>query len=172
MYGRDRVGGYGVKVQLNEEHWAFMDRYAEELVARGPTLTADREETTGSLHIVDLADDEAANAFAYEEPYYLAGAFDSVQLCRFDKHLGRTMWDFTGAVEGYDRYLVLAQDESRPLTSPHLIMYGDLLGLDATTHLGRAALVEAPTPEAAAELIEAPTAEVLPWQFGGRSQDN
>ena len=168
MYGRDRVGGYDVKVNLNEEHWAFMDRYAEQLVARGPTLTADREETTGSLHIVDLPDDEAVNTFAYDEPYYRAGAFDSIRVHRFRKHVGTTMWHFTNAVAGYNRYLVITQDEPRPLTSPHLIMYGDLLSLDADKHLGRAALVEAPEPQSAAALVEAPDAEVLPWEFGGR----
>ncbi|MEV0803936.1 YciI family protein [Kribbella sp. NPDC050281] len=168
VYGRDRLGGYDVKVNLNEEHWAFMDRYAEELVARGPTLTADGEETTGSLHIVDLPDDEAVHTFAYDEPYYRAGAFDSIVIHRFRKHVGSTMWDFANAVEGYNRYLVITDDEPRPLTSPHLIMYGDLLSLDAGKHLGRAALVEAPQPEAAAVLVEAPDAEVLPWEFGGR----
>ncbi|HET6986743.1 MAG TPA: YciI family protein, partial [Kribbella sp.] len=151
-----------------EEHWAFMDEYGDALIARGPTLTEDGEETTGSLHIVELPDVEAVRAFAYEEPYFRAGAFESVLLCRFRKHLGSTMWDFTNAVEGYRRYLVLTNDESRPLTSKHIIMYGDLLGLDDDTHLGRAALVEAPDAAAAAVLVAADVADVHPWEFGGR----
>ncbi|TDW17207.1 YciI family protein [Kribbella kalugense] len=166
VYGRDRAGIGELKGELTEEHWAFMDRYAEELIARGPTLTEDREESTGSLHIVDLPDSEALNAFVYKEPYYLGGAFETIELYRFDNHTGRTMWEFTTTVEGYGRYLVLTKDASRPLSSDHLIVYGDLL--DGDTHIGRAALVEAPDAAAAAKLIEVADAEVHPWEFGGR----
>jgi hypothetical protein len=45
-------------------------------------------------------------------------------------------------------------------------MYGDLLSNNS--HVGRAALLEAPTPEAAADLVQADNAEVHPWEFGGR----
>ncbi|TDW88798.1 YciI family protein [Kribbella sp. VKM Ac-2566] len=167
VYGRDKPDGFEIKVALKEEHWAFMDEYADRLIARGPTLTDDRERTTGSLHIVVLPDDEAAGRFAYDEPYYRAGAFETVEVQRFHNHNpGRTMWDFATAVEGYNRYLVLTKDAARPLTSDHLIMYGDLLTDDS--HVGRAALVEAPSPEAAANLIQADNAEVRPWEFGGR----
>jgi len=168
VYGRDRPGGFGLKVSLTEEHWSFMDGYADNLIARGPTLTADGEATTGSLHIVDLPDVAAGRSFAYDEPYYRAGAFESVLLTRFDKHVGTTMWDFTEAVEGYGRYLVLTKDEPRPLTSRHLILYGDLLDLDDDAHVGRAALVEAPDAEAAAVLVSTAVADVHPWEFGGR----
>lgn len=166
VHGRDRAGTGELKGELTEEHWAFMDRYAEELVARGPTLTEDREESTGSLHIVDLPDSEALKAFAYQEPYYLGGAFETVEVYRFDNHTGRTMWEFSTAVEGYGRYVVLTKDAPRPISSDHLIVYGDLL--DGDTHVGRAALVEAPDATAAAKLIEASSAEVHPWEFGGR----
>ncbi|TCC20097.1 YciI family protein [Kribbella speibonae] len=167
VYGRDKPNGFEVKVALNEEHWAFMDGYGDRLIARGPTLTEDGGRTTGSLHIVELPDDDAANEFAYDEPYFRAGAFETVEIQRFHNHYpGRTMWDFSTAVEGYNRYLVLTKDAPRQLTSDHLIMYGDLL--DGDRHLGRAALLEAPNPEAAAHLIEADDAEVHPWEFGGR----
>ncbi|MFI5690553.1 YciI family protein [Kribbella sp. NPDC051586] len=166
VYGRDRAGTGDLKGRLTEEHWAFMDRYAAELIARGPTLTEDREESTGSLHIVDLPDDEALKVFAYDEPYYVGGAFETVELYRFHNRTGRTMWEFATAVEGYNRYLVLTKDESRPLSSDHLIVYGDLR--DGDTHVGRAALVEAPDAAAAAELVEAEHAEVHPGEFGGR----
>ena len=161
VYGRDRPGSGELKAKLTEEHWAFMDGYVDALIARGPTLTEDREASTGSLHIVDLPDVEAARAFAYDETYYRAGVFDSVLLCRFRKHVGSTMWDFSEAVEGYGRYLVLTEDEPRPISSKHLIMYGD-------PHLGRAALVEARDAESAAVLADADPADVHPWEFGGR----
>lgn len=171
VYGRDRDGAGGLKVSLGEEHWAFMDTYDDRLIARGPTLTshADDAQSTGSLHIVDLPDAEAAKAFAYEEPYYRAGAFETVDLYRFTNTSGRTMWEFTDATEGYSRYLVIAMapDVPAPAASPHLIVYGDLLSLDGSARLGRAATVEAPDPEAAANLLPGST-EVHPWIFGGR----
>ncbi|MEU4834302.1 YciI family protein [Streptosporangium sp. NPDC023615] len=174
VYGRDRPGAFGLKVSLSEDHWTFMDGYAERLIARGPTLTGDGDdaESTGSLHIVDLPDAEAARAFAYEEPYHRAGAFESVLLCRFHNVLGRTMWDFTKTVDGYGRFLVIAMGGSgpAPVMSRHMIVYGELLALDGEARLGRAAMVEAPDREAAAALLPAGDGrtEVHMWRFGGR----
>jgi uncharacterized protein YciI len=171
VYGRDRAGADGLKESLGEEHWAFMDRYDDRLIARGPTLTSqdDEAESTGSLHIVDLADLEALKSFAYDEPYYRAGAFESIDLYRFTNTSGRTMWEFTDAVDGYGRYLVIAMGAGvpEPAASKHLIVYGELLTLDGSSPIGRAATVEAPDPEAAANLLPGST-EVHPWIFGGR----
>jgi len=169
VWGRDRAGGYEIKVSLNEEHWAFMDGYGKQLIARGPTLTGhdDDAETTGSLHIVDLRDEDAVRAFAFEEPYYRAGAFESVDIYRFHNRSGRTMWDFTDAVADYHRYLVITTDTSAVTPTEHFIVYGDLFTLDGQTQVGQAALLEAPTPEAAATLLPG-TPEVHPWTFGGR----
>ncbi|WP_328995883.1 YciI family protein [Kribbella sp. NBC_01245] len=175
VYGRDLPGTAELKAKLTEEHWAFMDGYGEQLIARGPTLTGqdDDAESTGSMHIVGLPDVEAARAFAFEEPYYKGGVFESVQLYRFHNTLGRTMWDFTDAVDNYGRYLLLTLDESTPAPTPskHLIVYGDLLAIDTDVRLGRAVLAEAPDRETAATLLPAgantPT-EVHHWSFGGR----
>ncbi|MEI8410529.1 MULTISPECIES: YciI family protein [unclassified Kribbella] len=169
VWGRDRVGGYDIKVRLNEEHWAFMDGYGEQLIARGPTLTGheDDAETTGSLHIVDLPDEDAVLRFAFEEPYYRAGAFESVELYRFHNRAGRTMWDFTNAVAEFNRYLVITTDASAATPSEHFIVYGDLLTLDGQTPVGQAALLEAPTLEAAATLLPG-SPQAHPWEYGGR----
>ncbi|MBG0829664.1 hypothetical protein HS041_18020 [Planomonospora sp. ID67723] len=175
VYGRDRPGAFELKMSLNDDHWSFMDGYGDLLIARGPTLTGDdgEAESTGSLHIVSLPDAEAARTFAYEEPYYRAGVFGSVLLCRFRNVLGRTMWDFTEAVDGYGRFLVITTGDSgpAPVTSKHMIVYGELLALDCEARLGRAAVVEAPDREAAARLLPAGDngrTEVHPWRFGGR----
>ncbi|TWD83017.1 hypothetical protein FB561_4168 [Kribbella amoyensis] len=150
-----------------------MDGYGDRLIARGPTLTGygDDDETTGSLHVVEVPDDEAARAFAYEDPYYRAGVFDSVRVYRFEKLAGRTMWDFAEAVEGYNRYLVITESESVPVTSKHLIVYGELLTLEDGQRVGRAAMLEAPDSETAAAILQAdgdPSSEVHLWAFGGR----
>ncbi|WP_440102306.1 YciI family protein [Streptosporangium sp. H16] len=174
VYGRDRPGAFELKMSLSEEHWSFMDGYGETLVARGPTLTGDGDEavSTGSLHIVDLPDADAARTFAYAEPYHRGGVFESVLLCRFRNALGRTMWDFTEAVAGYGRFLVITMGGSGPVPAPsrHMIVCGELLALDGEARIGRAAVVEAPDREAAAALLPAGggRTEVHPWRFGGR----
>ncbi|WP_433164431.1 YciI family protein [Kribbella sp. CA-247076] len=168
VWGRDRQGGFDVKVKLNEEHWSFMDGYADQLIARGPTLTShsDDAETTGSLHIVDLPDEDAVRRFAYEEPYYRAGAFESVDIYRFHNHTGRTMWDFANAVADYHRYLVMTTDVGPVTPTEHFVLYGDLFTTDNRARVGQAALVEAPSLAAAASVL--PIAEAHPWEFGGR----
>ena len=40
--------------ELLEEHWSYMDGFAESMIARGPTLDTDRETATGSLHVLAL----------------------------------------------------------------------------------------------------------------------
>ncbi|MFF3784160.1 YciI family protein [Streptomyces sp. NPDC001933] len=74
-YRRDRLGSLALREELLEEHWSYMDRYAKELIARGPTFADDGETPTGSVHIVDLPDPAAARAFAFDEPNYHAGAY-------------------------------------------------------------------------------------------------
>ena len=94
-----------------------MDRYAKEMIARGPTLADDGETPTGSVHIVDLPDAVAARAFAFDEPNYQAGVYRDVLLRRWRNLLGRTMWDFPGGRTGGNRYLVLGLGAGRPPTS-------------------------------------------------------
>ena len=99
-YHRDRPGSAALRDELLEEHWSYMDRYAAEMIARGPTFDRDGDTATGSVHIVDLPDPAAARAFAFDEPNYQAGVYRDVLLRRWRNVLGRTMWDFPG---GRDR---------------------------------------------------------------------
>ncbi len=85
-YHRDRLGSAALRQELVEEHWSYMDRYAGQMIARGPTL-ADDGSPTGSVHILSLPDPTAARAFAFEEPNYQAGAYRDVMLRRW-----RTCW--------------------------------------------------------------------------------
>ncbi|MEU7004928.1 YciI family protein [Nonomuraea sp. NPDC046570] len=104
-YHRDRPGSAALREELVEEHWSYMDRYAAQLIACGPTLDGDT--ATGSTHIVDLPDLAAARAFAFDEPNFQAGVYRDVMLRCWRNVLGRTMWDFPGGREGGNRYLVL-----------------------------------------------------------------
>lgn len=78
---------------LTPEHWDYMDRFSDRLVARGPTLSEDGEEHTGSVHVVSLEDGAASRRFADAEPYQRAGLFASTSIDRFVNLLGCTMWD-------------------------------------------------------------------------------
>jgi hypothetical protein len=184
--------------ELTEEHWSFMDQYAGAMIARGPTLSADGSTATGSVHIVDLPDADAARVFAFEEPNYRAGVYDEVLVRRWRNMLGRTMWDFSGEVAGDHRFLILGhgkpgmtavhdelRDEYRRYLSAggfddRLIACGPLLSDDGSGWAGTAILAELPgRTSAEAILADSPYAraglydhiEVHSWQFGGRPQD-
>ena len=64
MYGRDRPDTAGRRTELAVAHWAYVDRYADALIARGPTLTDDGEHRLGDLALIQQAD----------RPWVLAGA--------------------------------------------------------------------------------------------------
>ncbi|OSP38726.1 MULTISPECIES: YciI family protein [unclassified Streptomyces] len=174
---RDRPGSLALREELLEEHWSYMDRYAKELIARGPTFADDGETPTGSVHIVDLPDPAAARAFAFDEPNYQAGAYRDVLLRRWRNMLGRTMWDFPGGPSGGNRYLVLglgvgpAADLALPSDRDELVAYGPLLSDDGDTWLGTAVLLRAPDPDRARAVLNPDRyadIEVHDWEFGGR----
>jgi uncharacterized protein len=193
VYGRDRPGSGPLRAELAEAHWSFMDSYADAMIARGPTLTADRTAATGSVHLLDLPDAAAARAFAFQEPYYRAGVFADVLVRRWRNALGGTMWDFQGDPSANRRFLVLGHGmpgmsaaHDRLLAEHHryldgyrdcFIERGPLLGDDGTEWVGSAMLVELPDRAAVeAMLAGEPYAkaglyadlEVHDWQFGGR----
>jgi uncharacterized protein len=180
-YHRDRPGSMTLREELLERHWSYMDRYDAQMIARGPTLADDEDETpTGSVHIVGLPDPAAARAFAFDEPGYQAGVYRDVLLRRWRNTLGRTMWDFPGGRDGGHRYLVLglgtgqAADLTAPPRGDELIAYGPLLSDDGTAWLGTAALVRATDPDSARATLTADRyagIEVHKWQFGGRPAD-
>lgn len=174
-YHRDRAGSAALRDELIEAHWSYMDRYATELIARGPTFTDD-DTATGSVHIVDLPDPAAVRAFAFDEPNYQAGVYRDVLVRRWRNELGRTMWEYPGGRSGGSRYLVLGLGEGPagdpvPADQEALIAYGPLLSDDGVTWLGTAALVRAPSPAAARAVLTADryaAIEVHNWEFGGR----
>jgi uncharacterized protein YciI len=176
-YHRDRPGSAALRDELLEEHWSYMDRYAAEMIARGPTLADDGDTATGSVHIVDVPDVAAARAFAFDEPNYQAGVYRDVLLRRWSNTLGRTMWKFPGGRTGGNRYLVLglgtgqAADLALPADRDALIAYGPLLSDNGAAWLGTAALVRSSDPDTARAVLTPDRyadIEVHNWQFGGR----
>ena len=139
-----------------------MDGFADGMIARGPTLAADRETWTGSLHIVDLPSAEAAREFVEREPYNRAGLFEHHIIRRFKNLLGRTMWEFPGGSDD-PRFLVIAHvpAERRPppaaLPRERLIVHGELLTPDDARPAGVVLALQAPTREAVDALLRGPT---------------
>lgn len=165
---------------LNEQHWTYMDHFAESMTARGPTLGPDRTTWTGSMHVVSLPDPEAVRAFVADEPYHRAGLFRSHLIHRFTNLLGRTMWDYDGPPDE-PRFLVLAggsgsalpPGELQPGLRDRLILYGKLRTLDDDEPAGLALALQAPSREAVDALLAGLRArlgdvEVHDWEFGGR----
>jgi uncharacterized protein YciI len=176
-YHRDRRDSGALRDELLQAHWSYMDRYAKELIARGPTFADDGETASGSVHIADLPDSAAARAFAFDEPNYQAGVYRDVLLRRWRNALGRTMWDFPGGRTDGDQFLVLGlgagepADLAVPPNRDELIAYGPLLSDDGATWLGTAALVRARDADEARTVLTADRyadVEVHSWAFGGR----
>ena len=192
FYCRDRPGTEELLEEFAEAHWSFMDGCADAMIARGPTVDAN-DAHTGSMHIVDLPDLEAAHVFAFEEPYFKAGVYADVLVRRWRNALGRTMWDFEGDADGDGRFLIIGH--GRPGASAardalveehrgyldayrkHFIARGPLLSDDGMEWVGSAMLVElgshagveamlANEPYTQAGLYT--SIEIHGWRFGGR----
>jgi uncharacterized protein len=186
FYCRDRPGTASLREQLAEAHWTFMDGYAGRMIARGPTLADDGIPATGSMHIVDLPDAEAARIFAFEEPNYQAGVYAEVMVRRFRNTLGRTMWEFAGDPQDGVRFLVIGHGRQRSSGPPdrlwehdRLIVSGELLSDDGSAWVGDALAVELPSRRAVEDMFASePSAraglyeriEIHRWQFGGRPE--
>jgi uncharacterized protein YciI len=156
------AGREGPDPELNDRHWSYMDRFAERMTARGPTLAPDRETWTGSMHVVALPSVEDVRAFVHEEPYAAAGLFESHRAWRFTNLLGRTMWDHVGNPDE-PRFLVFTRD-SPDLPRQRVIVHGELHPLDDGPP-GFVMAVQLPDRSA---LDALPGAEVHDWEPGGR----
>jgi uncharacterized protein len=162
---------------LNEAHWSYMDRFADGMVARGPTLGPDRETWTGSIHIVDLPSADAAHEFVEHEPYNRVGLFEEHLIRRFRNLLGRTMWEFPGASDE-PRFMVIAEADANAPAVPLialprecLIVHGELLTPDGAGPAGVALALQAPTRDAVDALLgldQHLDVRILDWEFGGR----
>ena len=194
VYSRDAAGTAALRGDrgLLEEHWSYMDGFAESMIARGPTLATDRETATGSLHVLGLPSVDAVHEFVAREPNNRAGVYAEHAVWRFENLLGRTMWEFSGAPDE-PRFLIIARSRrgqttarsgGRPVPPEslsaelrrRLILYGALSTLDGAGPVGVALAVQAGEREAVDALLgrgqvglEAfPDSEIHDWEFGGR----
>lgn len=160
-------------------------------------MTPDRTRHTGSMHIIDVTDDDAAHAFAFEEPYFQAGVYAHVLIHRWVNELGRTMWDFRSEATDHPRFLVIGlgrpgasslvnsrlEDHRRYLAEgryeERIIQRGPLLSDGGTGWVGDVMLVEVPGRAAVEAMVSGDpyvsaglysSVEIHDWEFGGRPQ--
>jgi uncharacterized protein YciI len=186
VYSRDAADTAHLRddQELLEEHWSYMDRFAESMIARGPMLDTDRETATGSLHVLALPSVDAAHEFVRFEPNDRAGLYAEHTIWRFENLLGRTMWEYSGQ-PAEPRFLIIGRSHvARPLSAEtlpeellaRLVLYGALTTLDGAEPAGIALVLQAPDRDAVDALIEDERTglvafadvEVLSWEFGGR----
>ena len=188
VYSRDAQGTEALRADdaLLEEHWSYMDGFADAMIARGPTLAPDRETATGSLHVLGLPNAAAATEFVAREPNNRAGVYAEHRIWAFDNLLGRTMWEFTGQA-GEHRFLIIAHSGGAaaipvatvpipPELRGRLILYGTLAEPASGEVTGVAVALQAPGKDAVMALLrdggmrldEFPVVEVHDWEFGGR----
>jgi hypothetical protein len=166
-----------------------MDLCAGGMIARGPTLAADRATWTGSVHIVDQPSAEAAHQFVEREPYNRAGLFEQHLIRRFNNLLGQTMWESPGGSDD-PRFMVIVHvpaeaGEHAPamplfdltaLAPERPIVHGELLTPDEGWPVGLVLALQAPTRQAVDALLRAGPArhdqsfdvQIHDWEFGGR----
>ena len=191
VWGIDAPDSKAQRAAIVEPHWAFIARYDDRLIARGPVLDPENPKAvTGSIHIVELEDEAAARVFAYDEPFAQAGVFSEIVLMQFALELGRTQFEFKSNPD-HPRFFIhcpavkLGADIPADLVAAHdaycrdfdqyLVCKGSLLTL-GSDWTGRVFFLEMPDraavdrflvadPCALAGLYEAP--RVHRWTMGG-----
>ncbi|MFQ5618395.1 MAG: YciI family protein [Rhodospirillales bacterium] len=81
----DKPGHGPVRKENRTAHLAYLRDAGDTLFAAGPTLSDDASTVTGSVIMVDVADKQAAEAFAANDPYARAGVFESVTIKAWKK---------------------------------------------------------------------------------------
>jgi uncharacterized protein len=186
VYSRDAANTAHLRddQELLEEHWSYMDMFAESMIARGPTLDTDRETATGSLHVLGLPNADAAREFVAREPNNRAGVYGEHSVWRFENLLGRTMREFSGQ-PAESRFLIIGRSHlGRPMAAEslptelrqRLVLYGALTTLDGAEPVGVGLALQAPD-RAAVDALIGDERTGLPafsdivvhdWEFGGR----
>lgn len=77
----DKQDSESLRKATRDAHLSYIANFDVKLA--GPMLSDDGETMIGSIILVDVADMGAAQAFAAEDPYALAGLFENVSIRRF-----------------------------------------------------------------------------------------
>lgn len=91
FYCKDKPESEQVRIANRMAHLDYLEGHKAQLLCAGPLLSdeADAPRMVGSLLVLDLADRNAADAFAAGDPYAKAGLFESVAIHPWRKVLPR-----------------------------------------------------------------------------------
>jgi uncharacterized protein YciI len=78
----DRPGSLELRLATRPTHLAFLETYAAKLVHAGAMLDLEGR-ACGSILIIDVPDQAAAEGFAASDPYAKAGLFESTVIRGF-----------------------------------------------------------------------------------------
>lgn len=78
----DRTDAGTTRPDTRPAHLAYLEKFIPQILTVGPTLTADGK-PTGSVFVIDLPDEAAAQQFCADDPYAKAGLFTAVTITRF-----------------------------------------------------------------------------------------
>jgi uncharacterized protein len=184
VYGRDGSAfDYGPN-DRHEAHQAYMDGWLSHLVARGPTLSPDGEDHTGSVHVIEVDNAGIAHSFAYREPYAQAGWYADVSVTPMVPAVEGTMWDHPRPAPDQPSSFLRASWPARPLedvasvrrrlAESSWLFAGLLLTEDLASTSGVAAAIDLSPSDAADHLracldFDLPELEVHRWARGGRA---
>ncbi len=79
----DRPGAADVRQAARPAHRDWLDKYKGTVKLGGPLLGLDNVTSIGSIMIVDAPDEATAKKIYAEEPYAVAGVFQSVTMLPF-----------------------------------------------------------------------------------------
>lgn len=175
VYGRDGDAFDYEPSDLDEAHQAYMDGWLPRMIGRGPTLSPDGEDHTGSVHVIDADDLAVARAFAADEPYASAGWYAEVSVWPMRPVVEGTMWDRPRPAGDQVSSFVLATWSARPIDEVHIepadwLFAGTLWSDDLASTVGFAGAIDL-SPSEAVELTRdwpGTVVELHRWQRGGR----
>ncbi|WP_298968769.1 YciI family protein [uncultured Roseobacter sp.] len=86
LIAHDKSGALPIRQENRPAHVAYLK--SSGVVQQAGPLLDDQGEMAGSLIVLDVADMDAANDWAAEDPYGKAGLFASVQLIAWNRVIG------------------------------------------------------------------------------------
>ncbi len=87
IYATDKSDALETRMAARQAHLDYIkENYNDNMVCAGPRLSDDGEAMIGSAVIIDLPDEAAVQVFCKNDPYSIAGIFESVEITRF-KHV-------------------------------------------------------------------------------------
>ena len=84
----DKPNSGALRAANRPAHLAYLDQIAPVLKLAGPFLADDNETMIGSLWIVEAADKKTALGLATDDPYAIAGLFESQSATPFRRARG------------------------------------------------------------------------------------